>query len=367
VPVRGLLSLGYVTVRELLPTVADSLARYRERVGQLAEVFTAPLPNSAGLQRSFEELERAFARARGSGSRADEDSEKIAFMIKAGQKSAGRLGRRDSANWDSIMTDVEMVSVVAKSLSIASCQRSEFAKSFYMESDAVVARLLSQTERAEREAVTAVSSRALFEASIMAASTSLALAEEQFKNGDKEAAVSSVSKAKAGLSLVERVSLSAEQARALNTTQAVLDGCISWIKRGGELQEDKGPPLPRINRRPGKPLSLDPTPEIELTMPKPPPVILRDIAYSPGSPRVFRAGLWSTVRKVLADHLPESNTTRVFACIVLVSPILIGYSDSRVRAGLINDVLPNLFPEGKKDRSEASVRAAAEILADVNL
>jgi hypothetical protein len=29
--------------------------------------------------------------------------------------------------------------------------------------------------------------------------------------------------------------------------------------------------------------------------------------------------------------------------------------------------LPNLFPEGKKDRSEASVRAAAEILADVNL
>ena len=336
-------------VRDLLPTVADSLARYRERVDQLPLLFETSLPNSADIQHDFEELINIFRRTKATISNSphgivlpDAYSDIIGFLITTGRNSAIHLTSKN-ATQDSVEADLRSISNIAHFLTTPSCQQTDFAKAFTEASHALIVDLIWESKEALETLADKKSPNDAIKASVLIASQSIALAEKQFKNNAKTDAMTSVVKAKGALLSVERLVVTAypEMMHYLITTQSLLSGCLTWIGMGGELPDPTKNTAPTNNSH--------------------------GTSFLASSPSARGAGLWQTVRQVLSEYLPENTTTRVLSCIVLISPILIGYSEQSIRFDLIHKVLPNLFPEGNNDNSENSLKAAAGRLSNVEV
>ena len=112
----------------------------------------------------------------------------------------------------------------------------------------------------------------------------------------------------------------------------LLEGTVTWIKRGGQISHRRGDGVQFIDASMSSSLTPD------------------------------WFGPWYTVRGVLNEHLPPASNGRTFMCLSLITPILIGYDSTR-RVNMINDQLVNLIPGGSSDRDAIRRKKAAERLA----
>lgn len=86
-----------------------------------------------------------------------------------------------------------------------------------------------------------------------------------------------------------------------------------------------------------------------------------------GTVSLLGFGLWFAIRQILREELPEASRLRTTTCLGLIFPVLVGGFTSDQRKGQIYKLIPNLFPSGAFDLTEAKRTEAARRLADLSL
>jgi hypothetical protein len=323
-----------VEIKDLLPTVGDSLAQYRERLRKILPLFNvAPLrpeiigAGFIGLAKAFEKIEASVT----PNYPSDGCSRKISDLISKGFGAVHLLHSRGMADLQVAQSGIDSVDVIVNYLNDLTilCRESSFTQAFATAARKTLDDLLKISDNYSKLVIFASDTFQRIKVHALAAEAYLSLAEIQFKSHLPAEAQRSVIKAKDELSSVTLIPLTPPQRREMDTFQILLDGCISWMKKGGDFS------LPAKDSHHAR---LMPTP-----------------------------GLWGTVRQVLREDLPESSALRSSSCVALIGPILFFSSEPKERFEPIFNVLTSLFPSGKNDGSESNRKNAADRLARIEL
>lgn len=324
-----------IVTEDFLPTVADSLEQYRERVRRLRPIFNAtPIDVSFSIGFDFEQLASHILQTRDSaGHKPPSDdwfrkAEDLIAKGKAGTKQLAGYGKRDLQAAQAQLDSIGVIANYLKDITVL-VKDSAFIQAFERRARPTIDELLQNSGSASRLVQFGIFNLQQLDFHIDAVRLYLLVAQQSFQLNDLNRAQAAVIKAKDEFSnsIFALSPMNKTQRQELTSFKTLLDGCISWLKKGGVFADSARH---------------------------------HSVSY-------VAAGLVSTVNQVLRDILPEKSALRVGCCVALITPILFLSGDPKDRFDPIFNVLTSLFPSGKNDSDEKARKSAAERLSKVDL
>ena len=343
--VKGNPSVVSDVVKTVLPTAADSLQRYSELI--------AKLPDDAVFKFYAREIRPEAVRIKeylvqlveilGKQFRDSPSRQRKQRLVSLGIKHADNLISSFSGVRD-VRYNVAVVSIVVDNLNPQhSCDPSDpgFWQGWAMAAGKPLILLESTTESLLKSGLKADQMYANVKSKCDGIQVILMVAKDMFEAGDFSSSAEQIENARKGLSQLKAIP---DIQFSLSLLDSLFIGAIKWIEKGGILT-DSAVSDSATEKRNAHASFRGPSHEISLAP----------------------SGLWRIVRSVLAEILPANTASRAFACVVLISPILVGYPSKSDRFNLIYNVLPNLWPGGQYDSTDAKRRSASERLSQVEI